>query len=201
LALAGSLVSASETLRFRVYLDKDPIGEHSFQISPGPSGEQVEQVLSRASFDVDILFFNAYRYRHESRELWRDGCLDRIRSNTDDNGKSFRVEGERRADALSLEVNGDAQRLAGCVGSFAYWNPKLLSQPRLLNPQTGELVNARLEPAGSERRVHQGREVMARRYRLNADRLAISLWYADDGAWIGLESDAGKGRTLRYERI
>lgn len=110
-SLGPTQVSATETLRFRVYLGQDPIGEHSFQISPGPSGEQV---LSRASFDVDILFFNAYRYRHESRELWRDGCLERIRASTDDNGKSFKLE---------------------------------------------------------------------------------------DGTWIGLESDTGRGRTLRYERI
>jgi hypothetical protein len=198
LSLDGALASDAETLRFRVYLDRDPIGEHSFRISPGASGQQV---LSRASFDVDILFFNAYRYRHESRELWRDGCLEHIRASTDDNGKSFRVEGKRRADALALEVNGDAQRLAGCIGSFAYWDPKLLSQSRLLNPQTGELVSARLEPLGSAQRVLRGREVTTRGYRLIADRRVISLWYAEDGAWIGLESDTGKGRTLRYERI
>ncbi len=190
--------AVGETLRFRVYLDQDPIGEHSFQISPGDSGQQV---LSRASFDVDILIFNAYRYRHESRELWRDGCLERIRASTDDNGKAFRVEGERLAGALDLDVNGDTQRVSGCVGSFAYWDAGLLKQPRLLNPQTGELVSVRLEPVGSERRLLQGREVSARRYRLRADALDISLWYTEDGDWIALESDTGKGRVLRYERI
>ncbi len=198
LALAGVPASASETLRFQVYLDRDPIGEHSFQIAPSPSGQQV---LSQARFDVNILVFNAFRYRHESRELWRDGCLERIRSNTDENGKSFQVAGERVADTLSLNVNGDAQRVPGCVATFAYWDPSLLKKTRLLNPQTGELVAARLESEGWESRVMQGRTVQARRYRLRADRLDISLWYTQDGAWIGLESDTGKGRTLRYERL
>jgi hypothetical protein len=191
--------AAKETLRFRVYLDRNPIGEHSFHLSD--LGNGFRQVLSRASFDVDILIFNAYRYRHESREQWRGGCLERISASTDDNGKAFRVQGERAADGLSLDVNGNAQRLAGCVGSFAYWAPDLLKQPRLLNPQTGELVAVRLEPAGSDRRRIKGRDVQANRYRLRADNLDISLWYTADGDWVGLESDTGKGRTLRYERI
>lgn len=196
--LYGTPAAAEETLRFRVYLDREPIGEHSFRISPSRAGQQI---LSRASFDIDILIFNAYRYRHESREQWNDGCLQSIRSSTDDNGKSYRVEGQRVADGLALEVNGDPERLSGCISTFAYWDPRLLDQPRLLNPQTGELVAASLDSAGSERRVVQGREVSARRYRLRADRQELSLWYSEDEGWIGLESDVGRGRILRYERI
>ena len=55
--------------------------------------------------------------------------------------------------------------------------------------------------AGSVPRIVQGRTVEAERYRLRANSLDITLWYTPDGRWIGLESDTGKGRTLRYERI
>ena len=27
---------------------------------------------------IKFLFFDAYRYRHENEELWRDGCLQAI---------------------------------------------------------------------------------------------------------------------------
>ena len=194
----GVASPSSETLRFKVYLDDDPIGEHSFQVLP--LGEE-QQVLSRARFDVDVLFFTAYRYRHESRELWRDGCLERIRASTDDNGTDLAVEGRRVGGALAVEINGQGERLPACVSTFAYWDRDLLARPRLLNPQTGQLVNARLEPAGKERRLYRGREVQAERYRLKADDLAITLWYSERGDWIGLESEVGKGRTLRYERL
>jgi hypothetical protein len=195
---AASVANAAETLRFRVFLDQDPIGEHSFQVLPDAGGKRV---LSRASFDVKLLVFNAYRYRHESREEWRDGCLERIEATTDDNGKDYRVEGTRERSALAVRINGDAKRLPQCVSTFAYWNRDFLKQGRLLNPQTGELVSVRVEPAGRERRVAQGREMEADRYRLRADGMAIDLWYTPDGRWIALESDTGKGRTLRYERI
>lgn len=190
--------TAQQTLRFKVYLDQTPIGEHSFELS---TGEAEKEVVSRARFDVSVLIFKAYRYRHESRERWRDGCLERIQSATDDNGKDFQVLGERVADALRLEVNGQADRLPTCVSTFAYWDPDFLKRPRLLNPQTGELVDVRLEAQGRERRALRGREVDAERYRLRADDLDITLWYTPDGDWIGLESDTGKGRMLRYERL
>lgn len=207
LALLGALLAttgiafattAQQTLRFKVYLDQSPIGEHTFELSTGGAEKRV---VSRARLDVNLLIFNAYRYRHESREQWRDGCLERIQASTDDNGKDFRVEGERIADVLRLQVNGKPDRLPACVSTFAYWEPSFLRNGRLLNPQTGELVEVRLEPQGRERRSYRGREVDAERYRLEADGLDITLWYTREGDWIGLESDTGKGRTLRYERL
>lgn len=190
--------SRTDSLRFRVFLNQDPIGEHSFQVGPGPNGKQI---VSRASFDVKLLFVTAYRYRHESREEWRDGCLQRIRSSTDDNGTAYTVAGDKQADTLTLRVNSEARRLPDCVSTFAYWDRDFLKRPRLLNPQNGELVEVQVTPGGTERRVVQGRTVEAERYRLRADKLDITLWYTPDGRWIGLESDTGKGRTLRYERI
>jgi len=200
---AHQAFAATDSLRFRVFLDRDPIGEHSFQVAPAANGpgQNGKQVLSKASFDVNVLFFNAYRYRHESREEWRDGCLERIRASTDDNGTAYTVAGDKQADTLNIQVNGEARRLPHCVSTFAYWDRDFLKRPRLFNPQTGELLDVQVTAAGTEPRVFQGRTVEAERYRLRANSLDITLWYTPDGRWIGLESDTGKGRTLRYERI
>jgi hypothetical protein len=124
-----------------------------------------------------------------------------IHASTDDNGKAYRIEGEREPQALSLKVNGDAKDLPRCVSTFAYWDRDFLKQRRLLNPQTGELMDVRVVPMGTEQRVFRGREIQAEGYRLQAEQVDIVLWYTRDGRWIGLESDTGKGRTLRYEPI
>jgi len=196
-ALANPAIAKSDDpLRFRVYLDRDPIGEHSFLV-----GKDGAEVVSRANFDVKVLFFNAYRYRHESRETWRNGCLTQILATTDDNGRTYRIESEQRARDLQLRVNGEPRRLPSCVSTFAYWNRDFLKQRQLLNPQTGELVAVQVETTGTEPRRVEGRTVQAERYRLRADQLEISLWYTPEGRWIGLESDTGKGVTLRYEPI
>jgi len=94
----SSVANASETLRFQVYLGDKPIREHSFHISE--TGD-LTRVSSRAAFDVDFLFVNAYRYRHDSREVFRDGCLQEIRATTDDNGTRYRVEGEAIVDGFA----------------------------------------------------------------------------------------------------
>lgn len=190
--------AANERLQFRVYLDDKPIGQHSFRID---AIGDTQRVASRASFDVDFLFINAYRYRHESRETWRDGCLDEIRATTDDNGKEMRVTGEASGRRFRIEGPDGRTQAGGCLMTFAYWNPDFLSQSRLLNPQTGELVNVRVRRLGSDPVPVDGRKVAATRYELTADDLAIELWYNDDLGWVGLASDTGKGARLIYRRI
>ncbi len=203
LPLTRDALAATDALRFRVFLDQDPIVEHSFQVGPAQDrpGQNGKQVISHASFDVNLLFFTAYRYRHESREEWPGGCLERIRASTDDNGIAYTVAGDKQADTLTIRTNGETRRLPQCVSIFSYWDRHFLKRPHLLNPQTGELVDVKVTAAGTERRIVQGRAIEAERYRLRTDKLDISLWYTPDGRWIGLESGTGEGRTLRYERI
>ncbi|RKT44982.1 DUF6134 family protein [Thiocapsa rosea] len=193
-----SASTESENLRFKVFLDQDPIGEHSFDIRA--LGEEA-QVSSRASFDINFWIFTAYSYRHESRETWRNGCLQRIEASTDDNGKDYRVRGEGSGEALALSVNGESRRLPGCVMTFAYWDRDFLEQDRLLNPQTGELVPVRVQPQGTDSVSFGSEEVAAARYKLSTDELELILWYSDEHGWIGLESDTGRGKTLRYQRV
>ena len=189
----------NQLLRFQVYLDDEPIGEHSFRIA---SSGDTKRVSSRAAFDVDFLFINAYRYRHNSSEVFRDGCLQEIRATTDDNGKAYKVEGVADGGRLRIQDQDGADSVAGCVMTFAYWNPDFLEQPRLLNPQTGELEQVSVQRKGRDRiQVDDGRELPAERYALTTDELVIELWYNDDMGWVGLESDTGKGRRIIYRRL
>jgi hypothetical protein len=191
-------LGANEQLRFKVYLDDKPIGQHSFRID---AIGDTQLINSRASFDVDFLFINAYRYRHQSRETWRDGCLDEIRASTDDNGKELRVSGEAAGRRFRIDGPEGSTQAGGCLMTFAYWNPAFLEQSRLLNPQTGELVDVSVRRLGSDRVPVEGRKVAATHYRLTAEDLSIELWYNDDLGWVGLESDTGKGARLIYRRI
>lgn len=195
--LAGANTE-SANLRFKVFLDQDQIGEHSFDIRA--LGEKA-QVSSRASFDINFWIFTAYRYRHQSQETWQDGCLQTIDASTDDNGKDYRVRGGEAGGSLDLAVNGESRRLPGCVMTFAYWDRDFLQQDRLLNPQTGELVPVQVEAQGIESVTFGGEDIAAARYRLVTEELELVLWYSDAHGWIGLESDTGKGKTLRYQRI
>ena len=83
--LAARAAAADTHLEFEVFLDAKPVGTHRFDILRAADGTQT--VKSVAAFDVKILGFVAYRYRHEATEHWAQGCLVQIKSSTNDNGR------------------------------------------------------------------------------------------------------------------
>jgi hypothetical protein len=181
--------------RFRVLLDEREVGSHVFSVVER-DGER--WVASDAQFTVRFLFLDAYRYVHTARERWDGDCLTAIESHTDDNGKQLTVRGMRTGGQFEVATVSGPAELPGCVMSFAYWNPAILRQARLLNAQNGALVDVRVEPLGEEAVLVRGSAVLARRYALHAPDFRIDVWYAAGRDWVQLESRTGGGRLLRY---
>jgi hypothetical protein len=99
-----------------------------------------------------------------------------------------------------LQVQGTGARAAheGCVMSFAYWNPALLKQTRLLNSQTGQYENVTITALGDEVIEVRGAPVTAKRYRILGSKHPIELWYGPGERWLALQSSLEGGRKLRY---
>jgi hypothetical protein len=196
LAPGVGLANAEREWRFRVLLDGSEVGTHTFRVS---ERDGQRSVASDARFTVKLLFIDAYTYAHEARERWQGDCLAALEARTDDNGKRIAVRGASNGARFEVEGAGTRARLPACVMSFAYWNPAMLEQPRLLNVQTGELTDVRIEPLGQESVRVRGAATNARRYALHAPKFRIDLWYAPGEGWVQLESRTESGRMLRYE--
>ncbi len=196
--LAGSALAADPAREwtFDVYLDGKAIGEHRFTVAA--EGDRTT-VRSRARFDVKLLGVTVYRYRHEADEVWSGGCLQSLRSRTDDDGEALAVDAA--ATAVGLQVTATKQPAAtypGCVMGFAYWNPAIRQQPKLLNVQTGEympVVFGALAPQEVEAR---GAPVTATHWKLTGPTNPLELWYGPGDDWVALESTVSSGRKLRY---
>ena len=182
---------------FRVWLDDREIGRHQFVLR-GDGG--MREVVSKAQFDVRFLFIDAYRYRHEALERWDDRCLRSLVATTDTNGDRQRVVASVRGDGFVVERQEGREAFDGCVMTFAYWNPSILAAKRLLNSQTGEMLPVTVTSRGEEVLQVRGQPQRARRYRIDAAKLQIDLWYVDD-RWAGLEAVVSGGRRLRYELL
>ena len=201
---------------FTVLLDGKPIGTHRFTVA---SRGDEREVSSNARFDVKVLFVTAYRYNHQASERWRGGCLASLAARTEAGGTTSVVSaGDAPDDASSkapreaavgkasvagaagLTVNGPqgAQRLPGCVSTYAYWDPALPQRTHLLNPQTGKLDAVKFEPAVAGTLDVRGTATAARRVRLTSAEPPIDLWYLPSGAWVGLDSTVAGGRKLSY---
>jgi hypothetical protein len=180
LGAAQAAASEARAWTFRVFLDDREIGQHSFTLrGEGPARE----LRSEARFQVSLLGFTAYRYRHDATERWSGGCLRALASRTDDNGQ-----------ALAVDWRADDD---DCAMSFAYWHPRILQGGNLLNAQTGRFVPVQISRQGEETIEVRGRAALSQRYRLTGPELSIDLWYAD-GDWVALESSAPGRRRLRY---
>jgi hypothetical protein len=199
-ALLGAFIAdafaGEQTWRFSVWLDDRKIGYHEFVLRE--QGAQW-QLQSEASFEYKLLFVKLYGYQHENLETWEDGCLSRIESRTDANGTDYQVRGMRQDGRFVLEGAMGEQVLPACVMTFAYWNPDFLQADRLLNSQNGELVEVSVSPPQPDTLSVRGSEQPAIRYRLQAGKRDILLWYSEDRQWLALETEARGGRRLRYE--
>ena len=181
---------------FDVYLNDKRVGKHLYEVIDTGG---VQQVQSEARFNYKILFISAYRYEHVNSERWADDCLVGFEARTNANGDRIQVSGEKTGAGFTVD-NGDRPvDLPQCVMSFAYWNPNFLGQSRLLNPQTGEYVDVNVEPVGEEILEVRGEPVPARRFRLTAYEVDMTLWYSADNEWLALESVAEGGHIIRYE--
>lgn len=196
--LVGALLPAHaepNAWNFRVLLDGREIGRHQFTLRG--TGEERE-LRSEARFDVRVLYVSVYRYLHDAVERWNGNCLQSLVSHTETNGDSVSVNAAARGNRLAVERPEGRDEHEGCVMSFAYWNPQILNERRLLNSQTGELLPVRITPQGDETIEVRGQPLAAQRHRISAPSLQVDLWYAG-GRWVALEAPAKGGRRLRYE--
>ena len=187
---------ADKQWRFRVYLDNKEIGYHSFALLEQGSEQHVS---IEANFEYKLLFLKLFEYEHRNTEIWSGNCLHAIDSETIANGDAYEFRGRRADDSVPLSGARDSVRLPDCVMTFAYWNPSFLQQAQLLDSQTGVLLDVAVSEPSSDQLFVKGTATDARRYRLAADGVDISLWYGADDEWLGLEADAIGGRKLRYE--
>lgn len=108
------------------------------------------------------------------------------------------VKAAALGDRFIVQRQTERVEYEGCIMSFAYWNPQVLQARRLLDAQTGELVQVTVSEHGKETVAVGGQSFSAQRHRITGPRLQIDLWYVG-GRWVALEALAANGRRLRYE--
>ena len=187
--------AADTTYDFQVLLDDKPIGEHRFKVG-GPADART--VVSDARFTVKVLGLTVYRYAHRAVEHWRGNCLRSLAASTDDDGAASRVTAEAAGAALNVETAEGARSIEGCVLSFAYWNPAIRQQTRLLNAQTGRHEAVQVSRVANGTVDARGQAVSAVRWRIDGPAQPVDVWYTAQGEGVGLDSTVGGGRKLSY---
>ncbi len=200
--LAGlfALPAIAEEWTFDVFLDKSKIGKHTFTL------DQNRQLTSRAKFNVKVLFIEAYSYDHTAREQWKDDCLTGLQANTTENKVVSNIKGVKKDAGFEVTDGKTTQILPSCTLTFAYWNPNILTQSKLLNPQNAEYLDTKFENLGQETITVNGKSIEAKHYKLRGDlngknKLNIELWYNLKNEWVALKSITPEGYIINYKLI
>ena len=187
--------AAAREWHFDVSLDGLPIGTHD--ISLRENGD-ARSVVSDMHFRVSLLGFTAGSYEQHEEESWKGDCLTRLDTRTIEKGATTKVSGRLEGGHFVIDGPGAGQPLPACVMSFAYWHPRVLKQPSLVNVQTGASTPITVHALGKEPYTVHGASVDATHYRIDTPRNRIEVWYAPDGEWIGLRSTSQQGHVLAY---
>lgn len=195
--LTANTASANEW-NFDVYLDDSKIGEHTFVL------KDATELTSTANFKVKILFFNAYQYDHKAVETWQGDCLSSLSAHTVEDNVSSTVTAKLSGQSLRVDDGKTKQNLPACSMTFAYWNPKIVEQTKLLNPQNAQYLDTKFSKLGSEQIVVKGRKIVATHYQLDGSlagkpKLNIELWYNAANEWVALQSTTPEGYKIIYK--
>lgn len=189
---------ATRVYAFKAFLDGKPIGEHRFSVT---SEGGTRKVTSEADFAVKIIGFTAYRYHHHAEEQWAGECLSGLASSTDDDGMPASVKLVKSGDANEITTTAGRKTESGCLMTYAYWNPALREQRRLLNPQTGKVDAVKVERTGSGNITVGGKDVAATDWRITGGESPIDVWISGQGEWVGLDSVVSNGRHKLTYRL
>jgi hypothetical protein len=173
--VAGS-ARADGTLGFTIFKEGDPIGHDSYTIE---KAGDLTKVKVETQTDVHVLFIS-YHYRQDRTEIWKDGALQSLVSDTDDDGTKHHVDVHREGDALVASADGAKKTAPGTAVPFTLWTNEFLKAPVVLDVTDFQQMKVGVEDKGSESLAIDGKTVPAHRFHLTGD-LSWDLWYGSDG--------------------
>ena len=218
--LGSTTVSAAndfpygQTLAFNVFRNGQEIGRHTLTFeSDGPN----RVVTVAINFGVKAMGITAYRYTHADREVWNGDTLQALDSQTDDNGKKYKVHVQRGAKGLTVERQAPAEAINASTADqglqppliehellpadilpTSHWNIAQVKRSVLLNTQYGTLARVQVTLMGREPvKTATGATIEATRYHYTGD-IRMDQWFDDRGRWVKGMFAAPDGSTIDY---
>ena len=186
-----------KALRFRVLWKGDEIGHHNVTITPTADGNGMS-VVTDIRMKVKVGPFTAFRFEHDSNEVWRNGLLQSIASKTHDDGDDLALNGKATATGFeAVGPKGAFTAPADVLTTNCMWLPELVDEKKIIDVQKGQLVSLESKPLGEEHVLVKGKDRPAERHSIRTPFVGGSLWYDLAGNWVRSRLEI-KGETLEY---
>ncbi len=181
-ATGFSLPNADDNRRFSVLYDGRKIGTHA--ISYSKLGNRT-RVNTDIELEVKALFFTVLSYSHTSEEVWQDGCLTSLQSETVEDGERVSLKGKATPRGFRIVSDGGPYTApSDTLTSNSLWTPDVLLQETVVDAQYGGVIGVSARKVGQENISVAGDLVSATRYRFITPYLAGSIWYDGSDRWV-----------------
>lgn len=188
----------SETREFVVKVDGKPSGHANMTFERQDDGTTIFSCDTNVRVRVLI---KTYVYTCKARETWKDGRLQQLTSECNDDGKQYQVSAAAQADGLHVRVNGREHVAKAEAWVSSYWtlpDAKLREGAiSVVDADTGRDLQGRLQFIGTTQMKVAGQVQNVQHYRFNgptrielyydaAQRLVYQQW-VEDGHPTALE--------------
>jgi len=185
-----------EGLEFNVYRKGSRVGRHKVEFET-EDGEL--RVRSHFKLKVKVLFVTAYKFEFESLGVWRDGVLQSMTAETNDNGKESSVEAYLAEDGKFYATGRKGSYIADkWVYPSNHWNIGAVDSSVVLNTINGQLAQVEVFGRGIDTVETASGPVDAERFDYTGELEATSVWYDRDGRWVRMVFTTRQGETLEY---
>ena len=196
-ALARRVFPEDEALDYQALRHDQVIGHRRLEISRA-SGD----LVLRQEIDLRIGPEASPRHRFLQRveETWHEGWLVGLVSDTEEDGRFWRVRAERRDGIFGGLVNGFRFTASGYLITTTLWHRDTPTQEALLDVIDAEVKLVRSRTVGDEQVRAAGKTVTARHY-LMYGQVSAHLWYDEDCRLVRIQAPLRDGSEVAYELV
>jgi hypothetical protein len=202
LALSGASRAAAadkEVRDFTTLIDRKPAGNYRMTISTDDQGNVTME--GSATISLNILRIKTYSYSYQGTEVWKDGRLLKLSSNSNDDGTKYAVSAKAEKEGLRVTVNDRERVTRGDVWVTTYWrlpDAKFRGQAvALLDADTGRDLSGTLQFVGTAPLAVANQQVNCAQYRLTGD-VTIDFWYDGSDRLVHQEWVEGGHRVVLH---
>jgi hypothetical protein len=194
-AMAAMVPTEAANRRFSVIYRGAKVGGHTVSYSAATGQTRVSTQIDLV---VKALFFTLFAFSHRSEEIWRDGRLVSLRSETLEHGERLLVSGAATPQGFRVVSKaGPFFASSDALTSNSLWTPAVLEQDTVIDAQHGGIIGVSARKLADEDIVIGGRLVRTTRYRFITPYLAGSIWYDESSRWVRGEFERD-GAQIQY---
>jgi hypothetical protein len=184
-------------LEFDVYRKGSRVGTHTVSFD---KDDTAWTVSSKFKLRVKVLFVTAYKFDFESTGIWRDGILQSLVAETDDNGKESSVDAYLAEDGKFYATGRKGPFVTNSwVYPTTHWNVGAVESDVVLNTLNGQLAKVEVQRKGIEAvDTRENGSVEAERFEYTGDLRDTIVWYDNEGRWVRMKFTTKQGETLDY---